>query len=98
MSKPVTDWSVPQRQGGPALLIIIFKTFFEILKATWPLLIAALVGGKRNQGIRYLIIGSLFLAFVFFKSIIEYFFFRFQIINNELIIRSGLFIKKTIKK
>ena len=96
MSKPETDWSIPQRQGGPALLIIIFKTIIEILKGFWPIAIAILFTGKSNRANRIQLFIIVFFGLVLIRSLIEFFFFRFQIINNELIIRKGFLTKRTI--
>src|SRR5687767_14640273 len=96
MSRSETDWSIPQRQGGPALLIIIFKTIIEILKGFWPIAIAILFTGKSNRANRIQLFIIVFFGLVLLRSMIEFFFFRFQIINNELIIRKGFFTKSTI--
>ena len=96
MSKPETNWSIPQRQGGPALLIIIFKTIIELLKGFWPIAIAILFTGKSDRAniIQLFIIA--FFALVLIRSMIEFYFFRFQIINNELIVRKGFLTKRKI--
>jgi putative membrane protein len=96
MSRQQVDWSIPQRQGGPALFIIIFKTVIEVIKVVWPLALAALFTNKKGSGDRTLWYFIAFTAFVLIRSLIEYFFFRFQIMDNELIIRKGLFTKKII--
>jgi len=95
MSKQV-DWSIPQRQGGSALFIIIFKTFIDVLKTMWPLILAALFTNKKGRSDRTIWYFVAFSVFVLVRSLIEYFFFRFQIAENELIIRKGLLNKKII--
>src|SRR5688572_29855268 len=96
MSRSETDWSIPQRQGGPALLIIIFKTIVDILKGFWPIAIAILFTGKSDRANRIQLFIIVFFGLVLTRSMLEFFFFRFQIINNELIIRKGFLTKKTI--
>src|SRR5688572_14353642 len=96
MSRPETDWSIPQRQGGPALLIIIFKTIIEILKGFWPIAVAILFTGKSNRADNIQLFVIVFFELVLVRSMIEFYFFHFQIINNELIIRKGFLTKKTI--
>jgi putative membrane protein len=96
MNKQQVDWSIMQRQGGAALLIIIFKTLMQLFKNLWPLLIGVLFTGKGNKELRLLFFAGIFLTATFLISILEYFFFRFQIINNELIIRKGFLTKKLI--
>lgn len=96
MEKTETDWSIAQRQGGPALLIIIFKTIIGLLKNVWPLAIAILFTGKNSGSNKMEWFLLLFSGLVLIQSLIEFYFFKFQIINNELIIRSGFFNKTTI--
>ena len=96
MSNPVTDWSVPQRQSGSALLIIVFKSIIEVLKGVWPLLIAIFFTGKGKSSDKIELLLIAFSFLVLLRSLIEFFFFHFQIINMELIIRKGLVSKKTI--
>lgn len=96
MSNPVTDWSVPQRQSGSALLIIVFKSIIELLKSTWPLLIALFFTGKGKSSGKMDLLLLVFSFLVLLRSSIEFFFFHFQIINRELIIRKGLVTKKII--
>lgn len=91
-----TDWSIPQRQGGSALLIIIFKTLFSLLKNIWPLAIAILFTGKGNRSDRLEWFLLIFFALAMIRSLIEFYFFRFQIVNNELVIRKGFFTRQTI--
>ena len=96
MSKPEIDWSIPQRQSGPALLIIIFKSVTALIKGFWPFAIAILFTGKSKRVSRMELFIILFFALVLIRSLIEFFFFRFHIINSELIIRKGFFTKSTI--
>ncbi len=96
MEKTETDWSQPQRQGGPALLIIIFKTFIGLLKNIWPLVIAILFTGKNGGSNKMEWFLLLFSGLVLIRSLIEFYFFKFRIIKNELIIRKGFITKRTI--
>lgn len=96
MNKQAIDWSVPQRQDGSALLILMLKSVIETIKSYWPLMIAILFTGKGNRQNRLVIFGLAFLIFALVRSLLEFFFFRFQIVNNELVIRKGIFTKKII--
>lgn len=91
-----TDWTVAQRQGVSALFIIVFKTLFSLLKSIWPLAIAILFTGKGNRSDKLEWFLLFFSALVMVRSLIEFYFFRFQILNNELVIRKGFFTKETI--
>ena len=77
------------------MLIIIFKSIIELLKSFWPFAIAILFTGKNNRATRMEMFILFFFGVVLIRSLVEFFFFRFQIINNELIIFKGFFTKKT---
>lgn len=96
MSNQVTDWSKPQRQSASALIILLFKAFFSLLKVLWPLLIVLILNKKGNSanGYEYFALGISVLSLL--RSAIEYYNFRFSITGNNLVIKSGLFTKKTI--
>lgn len=96
MNKQAIDWSVPQRQDGSALLILMLKSVIEMMKSFWPLIIALLFTGKSNLQNRVVIFALAFLIFALVRSLLEFYFFRFQIVNNELVIRKGILNKKTI--
>src|SRR5687767_2421381 len=95
MNKQAIDWSVPQRQDGSALLILMLKSVIELLKRFWPFIIAILFTGKSNRQIRLVIFAIAFLIFALVRSFLELYFFRFQVVNNELVIRKGIFKKQT---
>jgi len=96
MNKQAIDWSVPQRQDGSALLILMLKSVIELIKRFWPIIIAILFTGKSNKQNRLVLFAAAFLIFALVRSFLEFYFFRFQIVNNELVIRKGIFNKKTI--
>ncbi len=90
------NWSIPQRPARAGLLIIFYKAIINIFKIVWPLL-AVLLFNQRRKGWDALMIGLIVIpALVLLRSLIEYFYFRFQIVNDELIIRKGFISKKTI--
>ena len=106
MSNPATDpiahdsyrdgWSKPQRQSPSALVILLFKAVVSLLKVLWPLLLVFILNKKSNSSDKYeyIILGVSILSVL--RSVIEYYNFRFSISNNNLIITSGLFTKKTV--
>lgn len=90
------NWSIPQRQAKAGLLIIIYKSAITLIKIWWPLL-AVLLFRENKKGIDTLEIALIALpAFTLIISLINYFYFRFHIAGDELIIRKGFIIKKTI--
>ena len=90
------DWTKPQRQSPAALLILVYKVLISLLKFLWPLLILIIIRNKSNTIDRYEIIGLAISVLSVVVPIIEYYYFRFSVINGELIIKKGLFIKKVI--
>ena len=90
------NWSIPQRQARAGLLVIIFKALGTIIKAIWPLLLVMLfnAGKKESPVVTAIFIGLPVLILV--RSIIEFYYFRFYIANDELIIRKGFITKKNV--
>src|SRR5688500_15917741 len=90
------DWHIPQRQAGAGLLIMLYKTVIVVIKALWPLLLILVFRkGERSPGyIEFSIIGI--SVFILVNSVVEFFYFRFYMLNDELIIKKGFFRKKNI--
>ena len=90
------DWHIPQRQAYAGLIIIIFKAFFTVIKAIWPLVLVV-VFRERNKTFdtfEMLLIGI--PALILIRSIIDFFYFRFYIQNDDLVIKRGFLSKKVI--
>ena len=96
MNSPQIDWSVPQRQSWAALFIILYKILWRILKTFWWVLVIYFFRNKRNEfdSFEMAIIGLSLFSLI--GSVIEFIYFRFYIQENDLIIKSGFFTKKTI--
>jgi putative membrane protein len=96
MKQDNIDWSVPQRQPRVALVIMIFKTFTEILRNLFPVVIIYFFSKNNNDGNsnRTEIIVSALLLLTLVGGLMKYLYFRFFIENNELIVRSGWIRKK----
>ena len=90
------DWSVPKRQPRVALVIMIFKTFTEVLKNIWPVILIWIFSrdnGEHSRISKYEIIAYSVLFITLTGGLMKWLYFRFSIQNNELIVRSG-WIKK----
>ncbi|MEO5564645.1 MAG: PH domain-containing protein [Chitinophagaceae bacterium] len=96
MKEQAIDWSIPQRQSPAAVFVVIVKVLLQLLKAAWPLILIYFLRSpsKRGNTLEIIIIGISSLAII--KALIELYFFRFSIVNNELIIKKGFFTKETI--
>lgn len=93
---PENSWSIPQRQAKAGLLIIVYKSAISLIKTWWPLL-AVLLFRKNRKGIdSFEVVLIVLPVLTLVLSLINYFYFRFYIAHNELTIRKGFIIKKTI--
>lgn len=90
------DWHIPQRQATAGILIMLYKTVVTVLKNLWVLiLIVVFRTGQRSPGfLEYIILGISVLILV--QSLVEFFYFRFYMLNDELIIKKGFLSKKHI--
>ncbi len=93
------DWSVPQRQPASAIFILVIQTFWEVVKRAWPILLLPLLRSNDEGGdrmMRYEIYGIILLAITLAGGMLKYLFFRFYILNEELIVKKGWLKKQTI--
>ena len=92
---PTYNWQLPQRQAIAGLFIILYKTFVRIVKVFWPILVVLLFRKSGRQGFDML---GFFVAaipvFVLVRSIVEFFYFRFYIAGDELVIKKGFINRK----
>jgi putative membrane protein len=90
------DWHIPQRQASAGLIIIIFKAFFTVIKSIWPLVLLVIFRerNKTFDTFEMLLIGI--PALILIRSIIDFFYFRFYIQNDDLVIKRGFLSKKVI--
>lgn len=99
-NKDLTDWSVPQRQPASALFILVIQTFWEVIKRAWPFLLIPIIRGMSNDSGRSLsrfeYIGIAILAITLVGGLFKYLFFKFYIVNGELIVKKGWIKKQTI--
>ncbi|MCE3282762.1 MAG: hypothetical protein K0Q66_1499, partial [Chitinophagaceae bacterium] len=88
------NWSEPQKQSSVGMVIFAAKTFREML-AVVVITIGSLSRKSQPFHVWLLIVGSMFLL-IFLKAFLEYYFFTFHIAENQLIIKKGVFSKKTL--
>ena len=90
------NWSIPQRQANAGVLVIIYKAFLTVIKVIWPLLLVFIFREKnrRFDTFEMLIIGI--PAFILIRSLIDFYFFRFYIQDENLIIKKGFLSKRVI--
>ena len=90
------DWTVFRRQPGSAILIVLHKVLVQLFRVMWPLLLVWLFRTEKNDSGQmkwYILVTS---VLVFLYSLLEYWYFRFSIPAGELIVKKGVFVKRTI--
>ena len=91
------DWSISRRQPAAAIFVVLHKVLVQLFRVLWPFLLIQIFRSKKpdsSSSVEYWILG--FSILVFLVSLIEYWFFRFSIPGNELIVKRGLFVKRNI--
>ena len=90
-------WQIPQRQSPAAIFIILGKTSVRILKSTWPLLVVYFVQNEQDDfsfWLLWFIAGFGVLSIL--GTFVSYWFRKFYIKENHLIVQSGWLRKKNL--
>ena len=95
------DWSQPQRQPMAALIIIVLKTTWDVIKRLWPIVLIIIFRSRQSDDAsdgmdKYEIIAIVFAVATLIGGIFNYIFFRFYIQDNDLVIKKGWLKKETI--
>ena len=97
MKKSSLDLNIPQRQPIAALGVIFYKSFEDLIKGFWPIILIALMNGKGSRTNYFLIIGSIgfaLMSFVF--GIVRYYRFQYHVEEENFIIEKGLFTRSKV--
>ncbi|MBL0881899.1 MAG: PH domain-containing protein [Chitinophagaceae bacterium] len=86
----------PQRQSAFAVFMMFFHIFRVVVGQVWPAAIGLFFGKKENIGMKFLIIGGGLVVFILIKTLLDYWFMKFSIHQGQLLVRKGLFTKKTV--
>ena len=84
------DWSVPQRQAAIGLVLFSLDTLRKLIKGVWPLLIVVFFrggDGDKDQLYFWMTIGG--TVFVIANALLSFWFFKFQIVQEEFIVKKG---------
>ncbi len=96
VTNPMEHWQEPQRQSPAAIFILLWTTAFDMLKGFWPILVLYFFRNERNDSL------MLIWGFVGFSILtiggatISYWFKKFHITKDTLVIQSGWLRKKTL--
>src|SRR5690606_37967258 len=95
-SNSFSFWQVPQRQSPAAIFIMIWSTAINLIKGFWPVLAIYFLRGEKDESLNY--IGALagFGILSVLGAVVGYWFKRFHISHDTLIIQSGWLKKKTL--
>ncbi|SDN06147.1 Uncharacterized membrane protein YdbT, contains bPH2 (pleckstrin homology) domain [Daejeonella rubra] len=85
-----------RRQPFMAVGQILFKTIIQLLKSIWPFILLVLVrsDGERDTAGEFILI--VLPAFALSKALVDYFFFKFRITEEEVQVKTGFFSRKQI--
>ncbi|MET0393056.1 MAG: PH domain-containing protein [Chitinophagaceae bacterium] len=96
MTKQPIDWSVPQRQSAAAVFIVMIKVLLRIVKIGWPFLLLYFFRSSSRKSETWELAGLAISGLAVIGALAELLFFRFSIVNNELVIKSGIVVRNTI--
>jgi putative membrane protein len=89
------NWQIARRQPGTALLLVLYKTFVQLIRMLWPVLLIWLLRSPSRQA-RVdpweIAIGATSVFFLL-SSILEFYRLRFSIEGGELIVRKGILVR-----
>jgi putative membrane protein len=90
------NWSIPQRQATAGLVVIIYKALITMIKAIWPIILVVIFRQKDKgfDTFEMLLVGV--PALILMHSLIDFFYFRFFIEQEDLVIKKGFLSKKVI--
>jgi putative membrane protein len=90
------DWHLPQRQSASGLLIILYKAVITFVKAIWPVLVIILFRESSNKSGYLQVLVAVIGIIVLVSSLVNFYYFRFFIQQDDMVFRKGLINKKII--
>lgn len=91
------QWQLPQRQSPAAIFIILWGFSLKLLKGFWPVLVLYLFQKESdNNTLSILSIVLIFSSLSLVGTVINYWFKKFHVTEDSLIIQSGWLKKKML--
>lgn len=93
------DFSTPRRQPAKAVVQALIKGVTSVVKMMWPVALAFLFSRKQgatDRGEKAILISVLVVLIMLTYNLIEFFYLRYMLRNNELIIKKGFFVKREV--
>lgn len=92
--KDPMDWTFAQRQAPVGLVLFSLDTVRKLVKAVWPFLIIVFFrGGDGDKDQLYFWLTIAGTVFIIVNALLSFWFFKFQIVNEEFIVKKG-YLKK----
>jgi putative membrane protein len=90
------DWSIARRQPPAAIFMVLQKVLLQTFRVMWPFLLIWIFKNRDGGASRSEILLLAVSVFIFINSLLEYWFFRFSIPGQELVVKKGFWVKRTI--
>ncbi|MEE9349697.1 MAG: PH domain-containing protein [Flavobacteriaceae bacterium] len=91
------DFSEYTRQSAKGIIIIYFKNVYAFIKKSWVFIPMLVIGKTSPDKIQKMIWGLIIiLLFLLIKSILDYFYFKFKIVDNHFVLKEGVLNKKQL--
>lgn len=88
------NWSIPQRQSAFGIFMFAGKAFREWL--AFLIIMTGSMSRKSKPLIAWILLYGASVIIIFGKAILQYLYFTFSVSENNLIVRKGIFSKKTL--
>src|SRR5690554_472990 len=96
-ANPINHWQEPQRQSPAAIFVLLWSTAVNLLKGFWPVLVVYFFRDESNDDSLVLLWGFIgFSILTIGGAVIGYWFKKFHINDDTLVIQSGWLRKKTL--
>jgi len=95
MSQKISyNFSLPNKLDKKALFLVLGTTLYTVARAAWPLIAIMFVKREFKSWYFLAVIGAILLI-TFVTKVINYFYFSYQVVDDELIIKKGWLNKST---
>ena len=91
-----SDWSAFQRQPASAIWLVLIKSFGKVIKSVFPLVLLMLFSTRKENNNPYDFLLLIIPFIILLTSAVDYFYFKFSVTDNQLLVNKGLLAKKNI--
>lgn len=96
-TSPINHWQEPQRQSPAAIFILLWSSAVSLLKGFWPILVVYFFRDEGSDDALTLLWGLIgFSVLTIGGAVIGYWFKKFHINEDTLVIQTGWIKKKTL--